>query len=305
MFLMLNLFPTRAFRSAISARDRLAKSFLRYHTEGHYKSGSAYIQRWTEHFVSRGIPDEDIARFHNAGLFALVANTIPTAFWTIYRVFSDPSVARECREEVAQAVAVAVADAEEGGATVCTVDARAVKEGCPTLMSTFQEVFRFHGMANSVRVASEDHLLGGRWLIRKGGMVMMPARVQHRLREVWGDDAGEFVHRRFVREDGKPRPNPVAFRGFGGGTTLCPGRHFATTEILMLAAMLLLRFDVVPAGAGGAWVMPTTGKSSQAEAMEQPDHDIEIELRPRPGADRLWRVSFEGGGEAALVAEDL
>lgn len=39
--------------------------------------------------------------------------------------------------------------------------------------------------------------------------------------------------------------------------------------------------------------------------MEQPDCDIDIELRPRPGAERNWRVSFEGAGEAAFVAEDL
>ncbi len=303
MFLMLNLLPLWVYRSAIAARNRLAAKFLQYHTSGDYKQGSAYVRRWTAHFVARGIPAEDIARFHNGGLFALVANTVPSAYWMVYRVFSDSVAARECREEVLRAVSVAENKDET---QVCTIDAKSIKNSCPTLISTFQEVFRVHGMANSVRIANEDHLLDGKYLIKKGGMVMMPARVQHHLKEVWGEDVDDFDHRRFIRKPGEPRPNPVAFRGFGGGTTLCPGRHFATTEILLFAAMLLLRFDLVPVGGGGEWVMPTTANSSQAEAIEQPDYDIQIELRPRPEADGKWRVSFEGPGEeAALVAEDL
>lgn len=231
-----------------------------------------------------------------------MANTSPTAFWTVFCVFSDPGVAADCRWEVRRVVTVG--EESVGGVQTCTVEARAIEDRCPTLVSTFQEVFRVHGMANSVRVAGEHLLIDGKYRIRKGGMVMMPARVQHRLKEVWGENVDEFDARRFIRKPGEPRPNPVAFRGFGGGTTLCPGRHFATAEILLFTAMLLLRFDILPAG-GGAWLKPSADKSSQAEAMEQPDHDIEVEIRPRPGAERRWRVSFEGTGEAALVAEDL
>ncbi|KAK4675937.1 hypothetical protein QC764_0083260 [Podospora pseudoanserina] len=301
MFLMLDLLPHWAFHSAIKSRNQLAKAFQNYHINRQYTEGSDYIRRWTEHFVSWDISVSDIGCFHNAAMFALVANTIPTAFWMIYHVFSDPTVTEDCRKEVLKAVSIN----EENGEEMCTVRARTIKEHCPTLLSTFQEVFRFHGMANSVRIASEDHMLEGKYLIKKGSIVMMPARVQHHSKEVWGEDVEVFNARRFMRNPGKPRLHPVAFRGFGGGTTLCPGRHFATTEILLFTAMVLLRFDVLPGGGEGKWIMPATKKSSQAEAMEQPDCDIDIELRPRPGAKRNWRVSFEGAGEAAFVAEDL
>jgi cytochrome P450 len=319
MYLMLNLpFSSLLFRSALAARDRLAAAFLRYHIANCYThpGASAYIRAWTEHSASRGIPPADIARFHVGNLFALVANTVPAAFWTVYHIFSaEPEVLAACRAEVERAVTVGPQDGNEqreGQDVVCTLRAREVvsKERCPTLLAFFQEVLRAHGMMTSVRVAGEDCWLDdGKYLIKKGGMVMMPARVQHRLREVWGEDAEAFDHARWLPaaakgRDGGPRSNPVAFRGFGGGTTLCPGRHFATNEILLFVAMLLLRFDVVPTGDGG-WVMPTTSNSSQAEAVEQPDHDIQIELRPRPGADRTWRVSFEGAGETALVVEDM
>lgn len=312
MFLMLNIIPLWVFRSAIKARARLADAFYDYHTQGQYKEGSAFIRRWTEHFVDQGISDADISRFHNGGLFALVANTIPTAFWTIYRVFSDDSVVRDCREELSRPGVVVV---EDDGTR--TINVGCVQTSCPTLVSTYQEVFRVHGMANSVRVAVEDHMLDGKYLIKKGGMIMIPARVQHHLPGVWGESVDEFDPRRFIRNKTattggeEARHNPVAFRGFGGGTTLCPGRHFATAEILAFTAMLLLRFDIVPTNtttAGGdlqPWILPSTGNSSQAEAMEQPDHDIDIQLRPRVGAATKWRLSFECGEDVALVAEDL
>ena len=38
--------------------------------------------------------------------------------------------------------------------------------------------------------------------------------------------------------------HPAAFRAFGGGKTLCPGRHFATNEILAFVAMIVLMFDI-------------------------------------------------------------
>lgn len=320
---MLNLpLSNVLFRRVLAARDRLINAFLRYHTAGHYNDSgaSAYIQAWTKHSVDRGVPPADIARIHVGNLFALVTNTVTSTFWTVAElVAAGPDVLHACRAELRRAMSVQQ-DAEGVGGTAetCTLRARAVvsRTHCPTLLALFQEVLRVHSMVNSVRIAHEDCLLDdGRYLVKKGGVVMIPARVQHRLREVWGEDAETFDHTRWLSSTAHAtdlmkkksrRANPVAFRGFGGGTTLCPGRHFATTEILLFTAMLVLRFDVVRAD-GGPWVMPTTKKSSQAEAMEQPDQDIEVELRPQSGADRKWRVSFEadGKGDAALVVEDL
>lgn len=106
---------------------------------------------------------------------------------------------------------------------------------------------------------------------------MMSARTQHSNPDVWGEGVKEFNHMRFVKKANGTQRTAAAFRGFGGGITLCPGRHFATSEILLLATSLLLRFDLRPVdeGRGGkqatGWVLPSTDKSSQAEAMEQPD----------------------------------
>ncbi|KAG8161707.1 hypothetical protein KVR01_008694 [Diaporthe batatas] len=304
MYIMLDVLPQGVFfGEAVQARGDLVKAFKKYYVEGSYRQGSAYIQKFTEHCISQEIPEDDIPRLLVGTVFNNVANTIPTAFWVIYRIFSDPDTLEECRREVNQAVR----PSDKDKASESVLDLSLVLNSCPTLLSTYHEVFRFHGMANSVRVVSEDCALQGSesnrvYRLRKGGLVMMSARAQHSNPDVWGPDVDEFRHDRFLKQQGRPRPNPVAFRGFGGGTTLCPGRHFATAEILMLAAMLLLRFDVHPAG--GEWDDPTTEKSSQAEAVEQPDDDIEIVLAPRPeAAGKTWRVESSGRRDAELLVQ--
>ncbi|GAB1315444.1 hypothetical protein MFIFM68171_05654 [Madurella fahalii] len=116
MFLTLDLLPRRGLqRRHRRARNRLAKSFQTYYAEGHYRADSAYVRRWTEHSVSQGISAGDIGRcYHNRELFALVANTNPAAFWTVFRVFSDPSVAEDCQEEVLQVVTAQEEEGENG-----------------------------------------------------------------------------------------------------------------------------------------------------------------------------------------------
>ena len=43
----------------------------------------------------------------------------------------------------------------------------------------------------------------------------------------------------------------MAFRPFGGGHLLCPGRHLAFSEIITFVATLVLGFDIKPQN--GAW----------------------------------------------------
>lgn len=135
---------------------------------------------------------------------------------------------------------------------------------------------------------------------------MIPGAVQHTSPSIWGDNVGEFYHKRFVRSDSKKRANPVAFRGFGGGAHLCPGRHFASTEILGFAILMALQFDVTPAS--GKWVRPTTENSDMWLTVPQPDEDVVVEITARLiGNEReKLNVIFSGSNKAMeLAAEDI
>ncbi|KJZ70683.1 hypothetical protein HIM_09928 [Hirsutella minnesotensis 3608] len=289
MFMMLDILPQNLFfKRAVEGRENLVKSFSKYYADGSYEEGSDYIKQFVQHCIRQRIPLDDIPRLLMGTVFNNVANTIPSAFWVVFRIFSNPEVLEDCRNEVGQAV--------EYQGNIAELNLDYVVNSCPILLSTFQEVFRFHGMANSVRVVSEDMLLDDKYLLKKGGLVMMSARAQHTNSAIWGDDFDQFHHKRFLKKG--PEKNAkvpqAAYRGFGGGTTLCPGRHFATASILMLAALMMMRFDVRTTGA--RWTAPSVVNSSQAEAVEQPDEDIEVEIRSRPEVDnREWRIIFSKG----------
>lgn len=76
----------------------------------------------------------------------------------------------------------------------------------------------------------------------------MRSCIIHADSTVLGTDMEEFNPRHFMKDEGQKtqRQNPAAFRGFEGGTTLCPGRHFTTNEVLAVFSMLMMRYDMTP-----------------------------------------------------------
>ncbi|KAI0139710.1 cytochrome P450 [Pestalotiopsis sp. NC0098] len=281
MMFVLNLFPRLFARDSFKAREYMVKVWERYFEERSYEKGSELIKARVKINEDFGISLKETARIEIGGSQAILSNTLPATFWVTFHVFSDPAVLKDIRNELLQGVC----EDKDGS---CTIDLTYVKSSCPIFLSTFKEVMRLHSTSTATRMAMEDHQLDGKYLLKKGSTILMPSKVQHTNSAVWGTTVDDFNHNRFMREAGVKRVNPVAFRAFGGGTTLCPGRHFATTEILMFTALLVLRFDVVPVD--GKWVQPTTANSPMVNAMPFPDVDVNVELRPRDSRD--WKVSF-------------
>ena len=237
-----------------------------------------------------------------AGVLALVANSSPTAFWTIFFIYSTPGLLDDIRREIDGIVVTN----HEGREIIRSLDIKSLKERCPLLTSTFQETLRYGSIGTSVREVMEDTILDGQWLLKKGAMVQMPSRIIHKDPSLWGPDVEEFNPRRFMKDSeahrsgARKRPSPACFRAFGGGTTLCPGRHFATNEILALTAMFVLRFEMAPS-AGGAWAMPTMDNSNMAVIIVQPDKDFEVEVSRRKGFE-TGRFTCGLKGEDAILA---
>lgn len=99
---------------------------------------------------------------------------------------------------------------------------------------------------------------------------------------------------------GKHAP-AAAFRGFGGGAVLCPGRHFVSTEILAFAALLLARFNIRPVS--GKWIEPKKD-SLMNTAFPTPKDKVQIELTPKD--DMKWRVIFSDNSKGInMTKEDL
>jgi hypothetical protein len=257
---------------ALRAMDLGAAAFERYYSDGGHEKGSALTLARYAHSMDHHIPLNDIARSEFSNGVALLSNTVPNTFWLLHHIYSDPSVLAECREELSATV---VNSDENGKEPTRTIDISKVKTSCPIFLSTYKEVLRVYSTAVSARLVMENYMLDNQYLLKKGGTVMMPTPVQHRNSEIWGVDSNKFDHRRFVNS----KKSQAGLRAFGGGTTLCPGRHFATTEVLAFAAVMVMQYDVKPKA--GQWLQPSHNKVEFWEATPSPDKDYEVVICSR------------------------
>lgn len=92
------------------------------------------------------------------------------------------------------------------------------------------------------REAKQDTVVGGRYPIAKGQMLMVVLQRVHRDRAVWGDDADEFRPDRFLPEQVRARPGH-GYKPFGIGIRACIGRQFAYHEMILALATILHRYE--------------------------------------------------------------
>jgi cytochrome P450 len=296
MIHMLKAFPSILARKGLHARDHLLiPAFSKYFASNSHLQGSLLVQCRYKHNTGHGLRGRDVAATEVGQMIASTTNSVSVAFWMVYHVFSDPVVLAECRKEVEELVVVN----SEGFATI---DLAKVKSSCPILFSTWQETLRYVHIGITARVVVEDTILD-KYLLKKGATVMTVKPFQHSDLSIWGPTANTFDHHRFVRTPGVRRTNPVAFRSFGGGSVLCPGRHFASTEIMSFVALLLLRFELKPVSKDGKWMEPRK-KIPMTSSMPTLRNELKVEIVPRD--DRKWEVEFSSSKKGVeMVAEDV
>ncbi|KAF2998690.1 hypothetical protein E8E14_003752 [Neopestalotiopsis sp. 37M] len=294
MQILIAFLPSTMARRPINARTKVVRAFQKYYSEGGIDEASAYAWYRHEVEVKNEFPAEDMARSSVGGTIALLVNTVPSVFWMLLHLHACPGLLGQVRDEIDACTL------DDG--TVKTIDMASLKEQCPLLLSTYREVLRHRAMGASVREVMEDTQLDG-FHLKKGAMLQMPSRIIHADESLWG--SSEFNPRRFLESEKDARPRDVCFRAFGGGKTLCPGRHFATNEILAVVALWIARFDMLPVG--GEWKEPTTAKTNVAAAVMGPDEDVQVEIATRKGLEHVtWAVKLEASDKTfAIVAEDF
>ncbi|KAF2009522.1 cytochrome P450, partial [Aaosphaeria arxii CBS 175.79] len=308
--LSLGVFPTIFAKPCLEARQRNALILEKYFTSGDYLHGATLTRNRFDWHIASGFPIPDVAKLEVGNGIAILANTVPTAFWAIYHIFSNPAVLSSIREEIIQHVETTTSP--ETSTTTKHIDISLLKTSSPLFLSSLKESMRLHSVGVGVRQVMTDTTISTPslppFLLKKGSLVIMPSQVQHSDPDLWGAlDVNAFDIERFVPKAKLKGPNPVSFRAFGGGTTLCPGRHFAITEVLVLVAMLTLRFDIQPVAKGTAWKEMTTEKAPMTAAMPKPDDDVDVVLRQRDDDKGVkWVFNLSAGEKGiAIAAEDM
>ena len=261
-----------------------------YYSRNGQDQASALLQGRYQIGKKTGISLEGISNLELGDCMAVLVNATPAVFWMIWHIYSAPVLLQDLRTEV-DCVLRETID-EDGKHLILNVGK--IKSHCPQLFSTYQEVLRVRTHSASHRWVLEDTLLSNRFLMKKGNVVEMPGHVIHANASLWGPDVNDFNPRRFMKSKSHSIRSS-SLRAFGGGKALCPGRHFATTEIISVIALMIVRFDIAPSGSQ-AWVDPQCANGKVASVIPPPASDFQVVVSARDGyRDVQWE--FDGVGE--------
>lgn len=277
---------TDFLRTGYKARDTVFEAFREYF-QRIPDDASFLVQQRQKVMREGGIAEEDTYKIQATLSNAAYPNTVPTLFWTIFEIYSRPQLLDDIRQELHDN---AVSRASEKGTNEFVLDVAALQTTCPVLLSTYQETQRTRHAQVAWRMVTKDTLLDGH-VLKKGNYLQIPVRPTHESREVWGPRAAAFDPYRFVPGKNKPKIAPSSFMPWGSPPHLCPARQFASAEILIAAALLVLRVQLTPVGGrrgGGGWEQPAL--RSGTPALPRPRRDIRAKVTPREGARGNWSV---------------
>ncbi len=295
---MVNILPKITARAAYNGIEACVAGFLEYLEAGRISEAREIIQARQRAHEAYGISITEQARFEIVFAFAVNSNAGITSFWTVNNLFSRPDLLRQVREEIE-------ANALEAPGTISW---RKLRDGCPLLNSVYRESSRLVSPMTSARLVLEDTVLADTYLLRKGAVVQIAGGVMHFDGNIWGPDAASFNPHRFlytpsgtkadasgnVTDSKANTVHPAAFRAFGGGVSLCPGRHFAQMEILSLTALMAMMFEMKPVKAREKveWD-PRRDDRRFPIAVTKPLSSVDMRLRRRKGGeDGKWVVKW-------------
>lgn len=285
MLLISKFLPRVLAPKGLAGREVVVRAMDRYFETGAYKSSS--LLTTARYAALKGhIADEDLARFECVNGIAILGNSVPTAFWTVFHIFSDPAVLAAVRAQVE--LITSDERCGESGRRMRRINMHALKNA-PILFSVMQEALRYRATGTGPRMVMEDVVVGQEnYRLKKGSAVIIANHALHFDTAAWGGGADRFVADRFC---GKTPAH--AFRGFGGGINLCPGKGFAMMEIASFAAMLAMRFDVLPASATSSWSEPGQNLSNMSLQIAPPKSKVVVKILPRKDAlDVDWGFNF-------------
>lgn len=299
--LVVDIVPSITARKAHLARARVLAGLIEYVNAGSYHKASAIIQERVNTNLAYGFSHEMSGHAELVLMFGILGNAVPSSFWLVANIFSRPALLERIRDEVQTALQIA---APTKSNHLMLVSTKAVSmKSCPLLYSCYRETLRTISLLTSARLVLEDTMVAGKYLMKKDSIVQIAGGVVGQDPKVWGEDAHVFNPERFLiartamSESLSASPLPAgvpsaAFRAFGGGSVVCPGRHFAQSELMTWTAVLTLGFDITGPD-GSVFVLPDKDDTKIPLSVMKPVHDPEVRIRRRKGWEYAsWQIGL-------------
>ncbi|KAH9879557.1 hypothetical protein IAQ61_001375 [Plenodomus lingam] len=296
--------PSLTARKSLKARSRVIEAFKTYfETDGHLQA-FPMIPEMYEINRCHGLSSDEAAKMEMATSLAMLSSGAITTFWLLFEILSNAEVTRKVREELLAMTSQQPEDSS-GVSRPRVLHLNGIKNSCSILMAMLNETLRFHSTVINIKQVQHETKLADHYLLKKNGIVMIPSQSVHHDTDIWGPNAVTFDHRRFLSSDAKKKiASTSAFRPFGAGKSMCPGRHFSTNVILSLVAMVVLQYNVIPLE--GQWKAPTKRNADLWNAMPKPDWDVRVRLVKREEGEKIdWNKIFSFGKRLHLDQLEL
>ena len=171
--------------------------------------------------------------------------------WALIELIKDKSLFAALRAEVSTAL--------DQSSKKSKLDVGKLSE-LPLLQSVYTETLRMHVAVNITRQITEEMVLDG-YRLKKGYLVQTPSSLSHFDEDIWSEPehpASEFWAERHItyvdgvdESGGKTKVRQFSLAGraggffpFGGGISICAGRHFAKQEVMATIALIIINFDI-------------------------------------------------------------
>ena len=281
-------------QKAIAAREKVVAKFHAYYQAHGQDQGSPLARARFAAPAKYGLSLEEIARLEVPFNFAVLNNTVAAAFWMLSQIYSRPETLTSLRSELSNVI-TASGSSSRRSFSVSMAD---LKTKCPVLLAAFHEVLRVYSVRPNIRQVTEDTLLDDKYFLEKGSIVQMSTKAIHEDPSYWGLDAKSIDLKRFLDRPngGNLTKNTAAFGTFGVAPHICPGRHFAATEILSITVQVVMRYDMVPAQGSKTWSIPKQNLKG-FNGVTGPIGEMPVEFTERKEWSGDWKYSL---GEEGL-----
>ncbi len=294
---MMGVAPSWLASKAYKARGILEKAWVPYYEAGLNKNASAIVRGRREVALKWGIADSEAQRWEYVMFFAPSTNSGPTTYWLLSYILADSELLKEIREEVSKVTTLSMVE----GVKKASFDITRIQKECPLLVSAWEESLRLSAATVSVRMVMEDTMLAEKYLLKRGAVIQMPSAPSSQSESIWGPNPDKFNAKRMLkskydalsREDRKTRTQ--AYFPWGGGKYICPGKQFASTELIGFVGSLLYGFDVKMSN-GEQLRTPEPGMRQIGRNVDLPINDIEVVIKRREEFGGIQFAYFVGNG---------
>ncbi|KAK0217584.1 cytochrome P450 [Armillaria nabsnona] len=269
--------PYFLVKDARKAWEDLVDIIDKYFSQGPHEDAYELVDWISTHTEGAGWSRKDVAISLAVELWALEANAIMVAFWVIALSLQQHPDGLGLAPLIDEIDKARPANPENNDWIISA--------SMPLLVSTIKEALRVSTSSFSIRRVAKDTVFAG-YELEKNSEVVCVTRAVHMDEEIH-EDAHRFIPDRYLKidagqrlfKDGKEIRDHTT--PFGGGVSICEGRHFALTELKIMLTLLLTHATIEIDSEMGPQPTVELRMDRMGVGAMPPRGDLNVVIRPR------------------------